>query len=32
VWGQSGPFYERDARYVHAWNVLPTDLDLSANR
>ena len=31
VWGQSGPFYERDARYVRAWNVLPTDLDLSAN-
>lgn len=30
VWGQSGPFYERDARYAQAWNVLPTDLDLSA--
>lgn len=30
VWGQSGPFHERDARYNHAWNVLPADLDLSA--
>lgn len=31
VWGQSGPFHERDARYDHAWNVLPEDLDLSTN-
>lgn len=28
VWGQSGPFAERDARYDHAWNVLPETLQL----
>jgi putative chitinase len=29
VWGQAGPFHERDARYDHAWRVLPPDLDLA---
>lgn len=28
VWGRFGPFHERDARYDHAWRVLPGDLDL----
>lgn len=29
VWGQAGPFAERDSRYQHAWDTLPGDLDLT---